>query len=62
MPLPEPRSIESSVGHEDRTGPSDGGVIAGALLSLPIWAAVIVWGSQIIRAIEHFSRWAWMVR
>ena len=38
------------------------GCTRGVLLSLPIWAALIVWGAQIVRAFEHFSRWGWVVR
>ena len=38
------------------------GMVCGALLSLPIWAAILVFAANLVRAAEHVSRWAWMVR
>ena len=34
----------------------------GLLMALPIWAAILIFAANLVRALEHFSRWAWMVR
>lgn len=37
------------------------GLLLGILLSAPIWAALIVFGANLVRAIEHFDRWGWIL-
>lgn len=38
------------------------GLLLGILFSAPIWAALILFGAQVVRAVEHFDRWFWIVK